>query len=100
MNNLFVVYDLRETYHELGIYEFKVVLNPKLFKNGHDSVVKMVDSDGRIMDFEVHKWGRKLNFKFTVDQDVSDGVSMVNIYVTDKKGKDHFERLTFWIIKP
>lgn len=99
-NDSFVVYNLRETYHELGEYEFKIVLNPKFFKNGHDSTLLMIDSDGKKMRYSVETWGRKINCSFTIDDTVSDGVSIIDLIVKNSSGKEHKERLTYWIIKP
>lgn len=96
----FVLYNLRETYHELGEYEFKVVLDPRSFKNGHLSEVTCVDSDGKPMRFEVQKWGRKINCKFVVDRTVSDGVSIVKMILRDDEGHEHSGRTSFWVIKP
>jgi hypothetical protein len=96
----FVVYNLKETYHELGTYEFKVVLNPSNFKNGHESDVDFIDSDGKKMKFFVNRWGRKINCSFVIDDDVADGVSIVTIVLKDSFGVTTNERLTFWVVKP
>lgn len=96
----FVLYNLRETYHEFGIYEFKVVLDPRSFRNGHFSEVTCVDSDGKPMKLDVQKWGRKINCKFVVDRDVSDGVSTVKMDLKDDEGHSCQGRTSFWIIKP
>jgi hypothetical protein len=95
----FVVYNLRETYHELGEYEFKVVLNPRYFKNSHLSELVVFDSDRRVIQQEVNKWGRKMNCKFRIDKDVSDGVAVVELIL--KTERDSIPaRLSFWVIKP
>lgn len=96
----FVAYNLRETYHELGEYEFKVVLHPKVFKNSHNSELSIVDSDGKPMKFTVKKWGRKINCTFLVDEAVADGVSVARLMMKDEKGETHQGRLSFWVIKP
>lgn len=100
IKNKFVVYNLRETYHELGKYDFKIVLNPKFFKNGHMSELKCVDSDRKNMKFSCEKWGRKINCSFIIDNDVSDGVSIVDMNLKDENGKEYPGRITFWVIKP
>lgn len=96
----FVLYNLRETYHELGSYEFKIVLDARFFKNGHLSELSCVDSDGKPMKFNVQKWGRKINCSFIVDNSVADGVSVVKMILKDDDGHEHSDRLSFWIIKP
>lgn len=95
----YVVYGIRETYHELGKYEFKIVLSPKYFKNGHTSEILFVDSDGKPMKSSVENWGRKINCSFVIDNTVSDGVSVVKIDLKDGKGKSITGRLSFWVIK-
>lgn len=96
----FVAYNLRETYHELGEYEFKVVLHPRVFKNSHESSLSLVDSDGKPMSFVIKKWGRKINCSFTVDENVADGVSVARLEMRDERGEIHQGRFSFWVIKP
>lgn len=92
----FAVYGLDETYPELGTFSFKVVISPRSYKSGREFDVLMVDSDRKPMKFEMKRWGRKLNVSFTVDQDVSDGVSTVSIL---QDGQE-IGRLSLWVIKP
>ena len=92
----FVVYGLLDTYHSLGEYKFKIVLNPKHFKNSHDLDVQMNDSDGETLKFKMERWGRKMNVSFTLDDDVSDGITV--IMLLDKTG-NVISRLSAWIIK-
>lgn len=99
-NNPYVAYNLRELYHEFGEYEFKVVLGPDVFKNSHDSSIEMIDSDGKVMSFEVKKWGRKMNCSFSIGPDVADGVATIKLSLQDEDGKIHVGRLFFWVVKP
>lgn len=100
MEDFFVVYNIRETYHELGTYEIKIVLSPKHFKNGHLSDIVIVDSDGKPMKHDVQKWGRKINCTFTIDPTVSDGVAAIRMNLVTAKERKVQKMLTFWIIKP
>lgn len=100
MKQKYVLYNLRETYHELGRYEFKIVLDPRTFKNAHLSEVAFRDSDGKTMKFDVQKWGRKINCTFIIDNSVPDGVSVVDMLLKDDDGHEHEGRTTFWVIKP
>lgn len=100
MPQKYVLYNLRETYHELGVYDFKIVLDPRFFKNAHLSEVIFTDSDGKLMKFEVEKWGRKINCEFVIDDSVSDGVSTVKMLLKDDEGHSHTSRTSFWVIKP
>lgn len=95
----YVVYNLRETYHEVGEYEFKVVLNPKYFKNSHMSEVTIIDSDRKPIKFILKKWGRKINCTFTIDQNVPDGVSHVELIMKDDHDNVTNEYFRFWVIK-
>ena len=90
------VYNIRETYHELGEYQFKVVLNPRFYRTGHDFRVEMFDSANQPMRYSFEVWGRKLNVKFVVDGGVSDGVAHADIF----RGDNRVARLNYWIIKP
>lgn len=92
----FVVYSLDETYPELGEFSFKVVLSPRFGGSETSFDIRMVDSDRKPMRFVLRRWGRKLNVTFTIDRDVSDGVSTAAIV---RDGQE-FGRLSFWVIKP
>src|SRR6266487_1227258 len=96
----FLVYNLRETYHELGEYEFKIVFSPKHFKNSHLSDLKVFDSDGRPMAYELKKWGRKMNCRFLIDDSCSDGVAVARLFLLDERRNEHMMQLTWWVIKP
>ena len=93
----YVVYNLKETYYEYGVYEFKIVLDSKFYKNGHGLSFDLRDSDGKHMKYSTEIWGRKVNCKFVVDQSVSDGVSVGILH--DDSGQKEICRVTFWIIK-
>ena len=96
----FIVYNIRETYHELGEYEFKVVLNPDVFKNSHTSELSLVDSDGKQIMNTVKKWGRKMNCSFVIDGDVADGVASVKMLLRDEAGSESRCGFIFWVLKP
>lgn len=96
---LYVVYNLRETYHEQGNFQFKIVLSPKFFRNGHDSNVFVVNADGKELQMTVEKWGRKINCSFAIDQRVPDGVSTIHMHLKDSRGKLHEARERFWVVK-
>lgn len=90
------VYNLLETYHELGDYQFKIVLNPRFYRTGHEFRIEMFDSSNRPMNYKFEVWGRKINVAFSVNDNVSDGVAYANIM----RGEKYVGRLTFWVIKP
>lgn len=96
----FQVYNLRETYAELGEYEFKVVLNERYFKNSHLSELVVMDSDGKPIAFDLKKWGRKMNCTFLVEENTADGVAVARLSLRDERGDIVPGHLTFWIIKP
>lgn len=92
--------NLRETYHELGSYDFKVVLNERFFKNGHGFDLKLVDSAGKPLKFEAKVWGRKIVCNFEIDPSVEDGVSHIKLALRTEKGERVEGKLDFWVIKP
>lgn len=97
----YVTYNLRETYHEFGRYEFKIVLSPKHFKNGHMSEVSIVDCAGRPVETELKKWGRKINCTFLFDDSVEEGVCNVSLLLKDDERSTSVSgSLRFWTIKP
>ena len=89
-----VVYDLRETYHNNGKYEFKVVLD-KSFKNGHDISILMLDPNNDMMPVTSEVWGRKVNCTFDITDLVREGVCTVRISL----GSTLSETIQYWIIK-
>jgi hypothetical protein len=100
MEDLFIVSNIRETYHELGDYEFKVVLSPKHFKSSHSCGFILVDSDGKRIPGEVGRWGRKVIVKFKIDEGVSDGVAALQMSLVLEDGRKINRQLTWWVIKP
>lgn len=95
----YAVYGLRETYMDLGTYEIKIVLNPHIFKNSHDSTITLVDSDGKDIPLQVRKWGRKMNCSFVLSESVADGVAVGKFEAKGEDGGVHLGRLSFWICK-
>lgn len=95
----FLVYGKRETYHELGSFELKVVLDPKRFKDARGSELSFLDSDRKPIRSEVKMWGRKLNCRFVLDESVADGVAIVNMVLRDGLGSFSSGSFTFWVVK-
>lgn len=94
-----VVMNMRDTYSELGTYEFKVVLDPKIFKGGCAADIEVRDSDGEPISSLVRPWGTKLMCKFTIDDGCSDGVATVKVHALDSSERWVDEYLQFWVIK-
>lgn len=90
------VYNLEETYPELGEYTFKIVLNPRFFKSGHGFRVVLQDSDRKPMKHSAEVWGRKINVKFDITPETADGVAQATVY----RESTLICQLQFWIIKP
>ena len=95
----FVVYNLRETYSELGEFSFKIVLDGSFFDTSHGSEVSIVDPDRKNMHVGIQYWGRKINCTFSISSDIPDGVAVVNLHLVDRKGKTSEGRFYFWVIK-
>lgn len=95
----YVVYNLRETYAELGNFEFKIVIDPKFFKGGILEEIYLVDSDMKPIKHEVRKWGRKVNLSFTIDGTVADGVASCHMRFVSESGMTIPGKVIFWVIK-
>jgi hypothetical protein len=90
------ILNLRELYHELGEYDFRVVLPTNVVT---DVVVKAVDADGRSLGVSViRRWGRKLMCSIEIDERVPDGVSIVMAEATIG-GQRVFVSQKFWVVK-
>jgi hypothetical protein len=96
----YVIYNLRETYHELGDYEFKIVLDPRGFENSHTSDISIFDPDGKEISCSIERWGRKMRCNFKIDESIPDGVSVVKIILRDSRKKEQQHFVKFWVIKP
>jgi hypothetical protein len=98
-NKDFVVYNLKNTYVDLGKHSFKVVLSKK-FLDAKFSTLSMIDSDGKAIKHELNYWGRKMNTDFYIDDDVSDGIAAIDLVLRMNEDEvSNTERLFFWIIK-
>lgn len=95
----FVVYGLRELYHEPGTYEFKIVLDGDVFKNCHESESSFVGASNTKVKYEMNSWGRKMNVSFKLDESIPDGVCAFSFSVKDKKGRNKKGYLSFWTVK-
>jgi hypothetical protein len=93
----FVVYNLKETYYDYGLYDFKIVLDSKFYKNGHGLSFELRDSSGSLMKYSAEIWGRKVNCKFVFDESVSDGVCHGVLTSPDQKV---ICKVNFWIVRP
>lgn len=89
-----VVYDLCETYHRVGTFQFKIVLD-KTFKNGHDITIEMFDPENNQIPVLIETWGRKINCTFSISNTIQDGVCLLKINIPGKLE----ETLQYWIIK-
>lgn len=97
-NEKISIIDLRETYHEMGDYSFKIILNPKHFKSSHESNVCLYSTTHDIMECDVKKWGRKINCSFKIDQFMQNGVCMIEMDLIDDNGVHHKEIRKFWVV--
>lgn len=96
----FMIYNLRETYHELGEYDFRVVLDAKFFNNSHGSSVSIVNPDGTEIPCNVERWGRKMRCQFRIGESVPDGVSIIKLSLRDSRDREQKHSVKFWVIKP
>lgn len=96
-NKNIVVFDIREIYHELGKFSFKIVFNKK-FKNCFDAKVSIVDSNNNNIDLETQYWGRKINCCFLIDANSPQGVYTLKVKM-DCLNETVNENFNFWVIK-
>jgi len=89
----FVTYGLLRTYHELGIFAFKIVVQSSFLSC--DVELDVVDADGRPIHHERSDWGRKLRCAMRLDGSVADGMALITVRI-NKKG--FYER--FRVVKP
>lgn len=94
----YIAYNVRETYHELGTFEFKLVFDTTA-ADPSTTDLSILDSDGKPVPFRSRRWGKKLNCSFDITDEVADGVAVVNLSFTTVRGEQRRERLTFWVIK-
>jgi len=94
-----VVLNFRDTYHEVGDYEFKIILDPKRFKNGHRATIRMMNADRKEVSLDVNRWGRKINCFFSINDDDPSGVYVVNFRINDDDGNEIDKTFHCWVIK-
>ena len=94
-----VVLNFRDTYHEIGEYDFKIILDKKKFKNGHDATIKMADAEKKDVSLDVKRWGRKINCHFSLSEKDPNGVYVVSFNARDDKGNDVEKSFHCWVIK-
>ena len=95
-NSDIVILGLNETYVECGKHSFKIILNPKKFKNGKGINIKIIGPEHEDVDVNVDVWGRKLNCDFKINEEMINGVCQVRIFDENKKIN---KLLSFWVIK-
>ena len=98
-NDKLVMLHLRPTYHKIGEYTFKIILDKHTFKNSNDINISLSDPENNEVDIGVEKWGRKITCKFEISKDMSDGVCVLKIS-TDKNSTTKLNKtFSFWVIK-
>lgn len=84
----------------MGEFEFKIILDPKDFTDGRFSKISIIDSDRKPIESDLYIWGRKVNCKFRINENVSDGVALAKVNLTSDAGVETEFFINFWIIKP
>lgn len=96
MEHTIRILNVRELYHELGTYEFKVVL---VRGTAQDPViVRVVDSDGRQIAVVQRRWGRKVLCTMALDDTMPDGIGLI---LVEAVVSGELERASqkFWVCK-
>lgn len=98
MQQPFVVIGKRDTYHELGDHEFKLVVDTARFVP-HSSSISVVSHDGKPIDSRVRFWGNKLNCAFNLHDGLADGVARMDVQLCQRSdGRYVTHPVFFWII--
>lgn len=91
---------LREIYPSVGDYNAKFLIKPSVAVTVTGYSVVMKDSDGRLIEScNAKRWGTKLNIDFTIDENVPDGVAIVEITLKTGRDRTICEKFDLWVIK-
>lgn len=88
-------YGIRETYHELGEHEFRVVLDPSIDISPRECSFAAFDPDGKPMESSCRSWGSKIKCKFKFGPETPDGVAVGRLVARGEQ----IGRFTWWVIK-
>lgn len=99
MTDSFVVTHLRDIYHELGEFEFKVAFDTEKFGQESKPTIQTIDSSGKPMKSYAKIWGSKLKCYFVIDSSVSDGIAFSKFSLMSKSGEVFEKTVTFWVVK-
>ena len=94
----YIVYNARETYHEAGEYDLKIVLNPSYFDNCHQATFEVMGPDRRPLESSVKRWGRKMICSFVIRPESAEGVAVARFSLIDRKGHVREGVISFWIV--
>ncbi len=90
---------LRDVYHEPGDYTAKFLIDPRESTHIESVDVTVRNPDGRDMPFQARRWGTKLTVSFKIDQDVPDGVVVIDVSMTNRAKVVKQERFAAWVVK-
>lgn len=90
---------LRDVYHEPGDYTAKFLIDPRESTQIETVDVAVRNTDGNDMPFQARRWGTKLTVSFKIDQDVGDGVVIIDVSMTNRAKVVKQERFSTWVVK-
>jgi hypothetical protein len=94
----FAVIGKRDTYHELGPHEMKLVVDTARFVP-HSSSIEVVASDGTPIESGLRFWGNKLNCSFNLRDGLPDGVARMDVRLCRRDdGRYVTHPVYFWVI--
>jgi len=97
--NSIVSVSLKDVYAYCGEYTAKFLIDSKISLQCEKIEVKIRNSDGNNLPFTFKRWGTKLNIDFKIDDNVPDGMSVVDVILSGSS-KQVKEKFYFWVIKP
>lgn len=91
--------NLREIYAQPGEYSVKMIIDPRESQEIESLTVSVRNSDGRAMEHTHRRWGTKLTVQFSIDETTPDGVSVIDVSLSGRAGRQDLERFSFWVVK-
>ena len=80
-----------------GEHAFRVIFNPKKFKNCHDIDILVRDTAGDTVDCRLERWGTKMKVEMNISAGNTEGVASVLLRNSGKY--DDREIAWFWLVK-
>lgn len=94
--NIVIVDELPEIVFGEGEHSFRLVFNPKEFKNCHNLQARVVDSQGGHVSTRLDRWGTKMRVHMVFSPQHVEGVCRVGV---EGEGLGHVVVARFWFVR-